>query len=79
MIALIKKYRIIPPMIIPLLFACSNESGESKTPSPHQNVIDSLSLVKENESIKAEMLINELDSLQKHLDSLKAISVDSTK
>ena len=79
MITLIKKHRIIPPIIIPLLFACSNEGAESKTPSPHQNVIDSLSLVKENKSIKAEMLKDELDSLQKHLDSLKGISIDSTK
>jgi len=74
MIVLTKKYRTaLSTIIILLLISCSNKNSENKTGSPHQNKIDSLSLVKKNKAIEAGKLRHELDSLQKHLDSIKAI------
>lgn len=74
-----KKLVIVFSLIIVLLTACSNENAENKSASPQQNKIDSLAMVKENKAVEAAELRSELDSLQKHLDSIKAISVDSLK
>jgi len=62
-----------------LLTTCSNENIDDKSPSPQQNKIDSLALVKENKAAEAAKLKHELDSLKKHLDSIKTTSIDSSK
>ena len=62
-----------------LLTTCSTENIDNKSPSPQQNKIDSLALVKENKAAEAAKLKHELDSLKKHLDSIKTTSFDSTK
>lgn len=75
-----KKLAIIFLIIIAFfLAACSNEGIDSKSPSPRQNKIDSLSFAKNNKAVEAAKLRQELDSLQKHLDSIKSIQVDSAK
>ncbi len=58
-------------LIIGLMTACSNENTENKSSSPQQKIIDSLALVKENKAIETVKLKHELDSLKKHLDSIK--------
>lgn len=75
-----KKLVIVFLVIITILLAaCSDESIDNKSLSPQQNRIDSLSFAKDNKAAEAAKLREELDSLQKHLDSIKAISVDSSK
>ncbi len=71
-----KKLLIIFFITIISFSACSNENDKNKLASPHQNKIDSLALVKEHKAIEANKLKHQLDSLKKHLDSLKAISSD---
>ncbi|NOX67344.1 MAG: hypothetical protein GXO85_16475 [Chlorobi bacterium] len=74
----IKKYLIIMFLTLLLLVACSDKNDENRPPSTQKKIIDSLTIVKENEAVKTKKLRHELDSLKKHLDSLKAISSDST-
>ena len=62
-----------------LLTTCSNENTENKSSSHQQKIIDSLALVKENKAVEAAKLKHELDSLKKHLDSIKTTSIDSSK
>ncbi len=70
---------ILFSLIIGLMTACSNENTENKLSSPQQNKIDSLALVKENKAAEAAKLKHELDSLKRHLDSIKTTSIDSSK
>jgi len=70
---------ILFSLIIGLMTACSNENTENKSSSPQQNKIDSLALVKENKAVEAVKLKHELDSLKRHLDSIKTTSIDSSK
>ena len=59
------------------LFGCSEKSDRKKELSPHKKTVDSLTIVKQNETSQADKLKHEIDSLKKHLDSIKAITSDS--
>lgn len=75
-----KKFMIVFLIIIAIfLAACSDENVDNKSISPQKNIIDSLSLVKEKEANKAEKLKSDLDSLRRHLDSIKSTNIDSLK
>ena len=74
-----KKLLILFSLIIGLLMACSNENSENKSASPQQKIIDSLALAKENKAIETAKLKHELDSLRRHLDSIKTTPIDSSK
>ena len=75
-----KKFAIVFSVTITFLLAtCSDENIDNKSLSPQQNKIDSLALVKENKAAEAAKLKHELDSLKKHLDSIKTTLIDSSK
>lgn len=76
---LIKKYLAVIFLALLLLATCTDKNNENRPPSPQKKIVDSLTIVKENEAVKAKKLRHELDSLKKHLDSLKTISIDSSK
>jgi len=60
-----------------LSLTCSDKNDDNEKTTPHKKAVDSLTLIKENETIQANKLRHDLDSLKKHLDSLKAITSDS--
>jgi len=59
--------------------ACSDDKIDSKSPTPQQIKIDSLSSVKENKAAESAKLKHQLDSLKRHLDSIKNTSANSIK
>ena len=75
-----KKFVIVFLVTITFLITtCSNENIDNKSPTLQQNKIDSLALVKESKAIEAAKLKHELDSLKRHLDSIKSTSANSIK
>ena len=75
-----KKIMIVFSVTITFLLAtCSDENVDNKSLSPQQNIIDSLASVKENKARETAKLKHELDSLKKHLDSIKTTPIDSSK
>ncbi|MEN8191836.1 MAG: hypothetical protein ABFS12_03400 [Bacteroidota bacterium] len=72
-----KKLMAIFFMVIAMAFVSCSE--EEVKPDPQQKAADSLTLEKENKALEVKELKGDVDSLEKHLDSLETVPVDSAK